>query len=176
MRLRCLVLAISAAAPFTASAQAADSNRVDTRRTLFSVQPLFEGRGGPRFELERAISSRFSLVAGTRLTMSQADFINRFPRPAAFDLGARYYASGRAFRGPYAGAYAGYDRNISGFPGPKSQVARFFLGGALGYDFVVRHRLIIAPAVGAEYGRPSSVTVVKTWEVHPRLGIGFNFE
>ena len=108
--------------------------------------------------------------------MSQADFITRFPRPAAFDLGVRYYASGQTFRGAYAGAYTGYDRNINGFPGPKAQVARMFLGGTLGYDFVVRHRLVIAPAVGAEYGRPSPATVVKTWEIHPRLGIGFNFE
>ena len=177
MRLTCLVLAISAAAPFTAGAQAADSNRVDPRRTLFSVQPLFEGRGGPRFELERAVAGRITLRAGSRLTMHQADLLERFPRVAGFDVGARYYAAGRAFRGPFAGGYAGYDRNIRGLhSGPPDQVARYFLGGTLGYDFVIRRRLIIGPAVDAEYGRPAPATGIKTWEVHPRLGIGFNFE
>ena len=177
MRLTCFFLAISAAAPFIASGQAADTNRVAASKTVFSILPLSEGRQGPRFELERAVANRFSLVAGSRLTMSQADFLHRFPRPAEFDVGLKYYAAGHTFRGPFAGAYAGYDRNIKGvYRDSPNQVSRFFLGGTMGYDLVVRGRLIIAPAVGAEYGRPSPVTGVKTWEVHPRLGIGFNFE
>lgn len=177
MRMACLGLAISMAVPLTGRAQAADSGHADPRRTVFSVQPLFEGREGPRFELERGIANRWSLTVGSRLTMSQVDFIERFPRPASFDLGGRYYAAGRTFRGPYAGAYARYDRHVDGlYPGPPHQLARCFLGGTLGYDIVIRRRLIIAPAVGADYGRPSPATGIKTWEVHPRLGIGFKFD
>lgn len=177
MRFKRLFLAIAVAAPLTASGQVADSNSVSSARTVFSIQPLFEGRDGPRLELERAIGTRVSLVAGSRLTMSQADFITRFPHPASFDIGLRYYARGQAFRGPYAGVYAGYDRTIRGlYPGTLAQVGRTFLGGTLGYDFVFFRRLIVAPAIGAEFGRPDPVRVIKTWEVHPRLGIGFNFE
>jgi hypothetical protein len=177
MRITCLVLALSAAAPVSASGQAADSSHVEGRRTLFSIQPLFEGRDGPRLELERAIASRISLVAGSRLTMSRADLIERFPTFAGFDIGARFYAGGRTFHGPYAGVYAGYDRTLRGlYPGTRDQWARAFLGGTVGYDFVFRRRFIIAPAVGAEYGRPSPANGIKTWEIHPRLGIGFNFD
>lgn len=93
MRLTCLVLAIPAAAPFTASAQAADSNRVEPRSTLFSVQPSFEGRGGSRVELECAVTSRMTRTVGSRLTTRQADFLERFPRVAGFDVGARCYAA-----------------------------------------------------------------------------------
>ena len=177
MRIVCLVLALSAAAPLAARGQVTDSLDVDPRRTVFSVQPLFEGRTGPRLELERGIANRWSLTAGGRLTMSQADFIERFPRAASFDLGVRYYAGGRTFRGPYLGLYTGYDRDIKGlYPDVPNQIARWFLGGTLGYDLVIRRRLIIGPAVGAEFGRPSAVTGIKTWEVHPRLGIGFKFD
>ena len=177
MRITCLVLLLSATVSLSASGQVADSSHIESRRTLFSIQPLFEGRRGPRLELERAVSSRFSVVAGSRLTMSQADLIERFPTFAGFDLGARFYAGGRTFRGPFAGVHAGYDRTLRGlYPATRDQLARTFLGGTAGYDFVFRRRFIIAPAVGAEYGRPSAATGIKTWEVHPRLGIGFNFE
>jgi hypothetical protein len=177
MRFTCLLVAISAAVPFTASGQLADPNRTSSARTVFSIQPLFEGRAGPRLELERAIGARLTLVAGSRLTMSQVDFISRFPRPASYDFGLRYYARGRAFRGPYAGVYAGYDRSMKGvYADTPAQIERAFLGGTIGYDFVFFRRLIIAPAIGAEFGRPDPIRVIKTWEVHPRLGIGFNFE
>jgi hypothetical protein len=109
--------------------------------------------------------------------MRQVDFLERFPRPEEVDVGLRYYPAGRTFHGPFAGASVGYDRNILGVnPGPQYQLGRYFLGGTLGYDFVIGRRLIIAPAVGAEYGRPTPAAGIKTWEVHPRLGIGFKFD
>ena len=85
--------------------------------------------------------------------------------------------AGRAFSGPVAGVSAGYEREIKGlYADTHHQIARYFLGATLGYDFVLRGRFIVAPAVSAEYGRPSTETVVKTWEVHPRIGFGFRFD
>lgn len=177
MRITYLVVALSVAIPLTSRGQDLDTNRTSSARTVFSIQPLFEGRNGPRLELERSIGRRVTLVAGSRLTMSQADFITRFPRPASFDVGVRYYARGQSFRGPYVGVYAGYDRTMKGlYPERLAQVGRTFLGGTLGYDFVFFRRIVIAPAVGAEFGRPDPIRVIRSWEVHPRLGIGLNFD
>ena len=76
-----------------------------------------------------------------------------------------------------AGATLGYDRTLHGVDATHPyQVERFFVGGALGYDFVFRRRFVIGPALSAEYGRNSPVNVVRTWEGHPRLGIGFKFD
>ena len=177
MRVRLLVLALSIAAPALLHSQATDSSHAQHRRNVFSIQPFSPNAKGPRLELERGVTDRFSLVLGSRLTLRNPAYAGRSPAFSELDLGVRYYAGGRTFRGPFAGLYAGYDRALRGYGvGTRYQVPRAFLGATVGYDFVLFRRLIIGPALGIEYGRPDPVRGVRTWMVAPRLGFGFNFD
>lgn len=177
MRVRTLVLALTIATPALAHAQAADTSVAEHRRNVFAIQPWSSNAPGPRLELERAVSDRFSVVAGTRLTLRNPAYAGRSPAFSELDLGVRYYGSGQAFRGTFAGLYAGYDRALRGYASDtRYQVPRAFLGATVGYDFVVFRRLIIGPALGIEYGRPDPVRDVRTWQLAPRLGFGLNFD
>jgi len=177
MRVGLLVLALSIAAPGLAHSQASDSTQGQHRRNVFSIQPFSENAKGPRLELERGVNDRFSLVLGSRLTLRNPAYAGRSPAFTELDLGVRFYPGGQTFRGPFAGLYAGYDREMLGYGlANHYQVPRAFLGATAGYDFVLFRRLIIGPALGVEYGRPDPVRGVRTWQLAPRLGFGFNFE
>jgi hypothetical protein len=177
MLARTPVLLVAAAVPFVAHAQAAASAGVEAHKNVFAIQPWSDNASGPRLELERAVTRKLSLVLGSRLTLRNPAFAGRQPVFSAADLGARYYLRGKTFRGPFAGLYLGYDRSFRGYGSDNHYpVARTFIGATIGHDFVVFRRLIIGPALGAEYGRPDPYRGVRTWDVEPRLGFGFNFE
>ncbi len=55
------------------------------------------------------MTDRISVVAGSRLTLKHRCPGGK-PLFSQLDLGVRYYADGRAFRGNFVGLYAGYDR------------------------------------------------------------------
>lgn len=177
MRVRLLVLAVSLAVPVLTHGQARDSTSDQRHKNVFAIQPWTANSPGPRLELERAVTDRLSLVLGSRLTLRNPAYDGRNPVVSELDLGARYYAGGQTFRGPFAGLYAGYDRELRGYASDtRYQVPRAFLGATVGYDFVVFRRLIIGPALGVEYGRPDPVRDVRTWQLAPRLGFGWNFD
>jgi hypothetical protein len=176
VRIRILVIAFTLCTPALARAQVPDTAPTEQRKNVFSIQPWSSPAPGPRLELERSVSDRLSLVLGSRLTLRHG-YLGGKPLFSELDLGVRYYADGRAFHGPFVGLYAGYDRVLQGFfSAAPYQAPRAFLGATAGYDFVVFRRLIIGPALGFEYGRPSPAGGTRTWSLHPRLGIGFNFE
>lgn len=177
MRVRLLVLALSLAVPVLTHGQASDSTSARRHKNVFAIQPWTANGPGPRLELERGVTDRLSLVVGSRLTLRNPAYAGRSPVFSELDLGVRYYAGGQTFRGPFAGLYAGYDRELRGYASDtRYQVPRAFLGATVGYDFVVFRRLIIGPALGVEYGRPDPVRDVRTWQLAPRLGFGWNFD
>ena len=177
MRVRTFVLTFMFFAPALAHAQAPDTAVAEPRRNVFSIQPWSANAPGPRLELERAVSRRVSVVAGSRLTLRNPAFAGRSPVFSELDLGVRYYGGGRAFRGPFAGFYAGYDRALRGYASDaRYQVPRAFLGATVGHDFVFFQRLLVGPALAIEYGRPDPVRNVRTWQLAPRIGFGLNFD
>ena len=176
MRVATLVLALSAAVPAVVPAQSADSSHGPARKNVFSVQPWSSEGSGPRLELERSVTRRVSLVLGSSLTLRNPAYAIRNTAFSELDAGARYYATGRAFHGPFVGAYAGYERVVNGYTfDARRRVPRAFLGATVGYDFVAFRRLIIGPAFGLEYGRPS-FDGSHSFVLHPRIGIGLNFD
>lgn len=177
MRVRTFVIALMLCAPALVHAQASDSTGAEHRRNVFAIQPWSSESPGPRLELERSVSTSLTLVLGGRLTLKNPAYAGRKPVFSEFDLGVRYYASGRAFHGPFAGLYGGYDRVVRDWGSQtRDGVPRIFLGATAGYDFVLFRRLIVGPALGLEYGRPSPMNGVRTWRLSPRIGFGLNFE
>lgn len=177
MRVRTLVIAVTLSAPSLVHAQASDSARVDHHRNVFAIQPWGSNAPGPRLELERAVTNRVTLILGSRLTLKNPAYAGRKPVFSELDLGVRYYASGRAFHGPFVGIYGGYDRVLRGYAFPtRYTVPRGFVGATVGYDFVLFRRLIVGPALGFEYGRPGLVEGTHTWQLSPRIGFGLNFD
>jgi hypothetical protein len=176
LRVAIIVLALSTTVPIVASAQSTDSSRAPSRQTVFSIQPRTGDLGNPRLELERAVTQRVSVVLGSGLTLRNPAYAVRNTVVSELDLGARYYPGGRAFHGAFVGAHAGYERLVKGYTfNDRVRVPRAFIGATVGYDFVVYRRLIIGPAFGLEYGRPS-FDGGHSFVLRPRIGIGFNFE
>jgi hypothetical protein len=158
-------------------AQTTDSSHADARRTVFSVQPSRSGFGNARLELERSVTDRISVVLGSGLTLRNPSYALRNTFVSELDLGARFYPGGRAFHGLFAGVYAGYERNDRSryTIAERRMLPNGFVGATTGYDVTLFRRLIIGPAIGLEYGRPS-FDGSHSFVLKPRVGIGFNFD
>ena len=177
----CSIATLLLAAP--ALAQSPSAKPAETHRTVFAIQPIpdlgnDEDRRGPRLELERALSRRFSVVVGTQLTLRNDVYLDREPAFRRLDLGVRYYARRRALDGPFLGLYGGYDRVRRGNTiDTIRRVPAGIAGGTVGWVFRPWSRLTIAPAFGLEYGRPEAYSLDRGryFTAAPRIGFGISF-
>lgn len=176
MRALAFVLVL-AAIPATLSGQAPSSPPVPAGRNVFSIQPWHPDAAGPRLELERAVMRRLSIVLGAELAVSTLGGEPRNPAVSRADIGVRYYTRGPALSGAFVGLYGGYDRVIKGYTIDEyRRVPTAFVGTTLGYNFVLFHRLIVAPAFGFEYGRQTPQGGGRAFNAYPRIGFGIAFE
>ncbi|HEX2780778.1 MAG TPA: hypothetical protein VHM30_14850 [Gemmatimonadaceae bacterium] len=171
-----LVLASSAAAQTTAPVRPA--------KTTLSIQPIRDlgnddDPRGPRLELERAVTRRLAVVLGTQLTVRNSSYLLREPVFRRLDLGVRYYPTGIALRGPFLGAYGGYDRVIRGYTiDTHRRVPVAIAGATAGWNFRLAGPLVFVPSFSLEYGRPDALDGSHRRPVTaaPRLGFGITFE
>ena len=176
--MRTLAFALALVAlPSGAIAQAAVSPPVPAGRTVFSIQPWHPDAAGPRLELERAVMRKLSVVLGAELALSKPPGEPGNPAVSRADIGVRYYTRGPALSGAFVGVYGGYDRVVKGYTiADYRRVPSGFAGATVGYNFVLFHRLIVAPAFGVEYGRQTPEGGGRAFNSYPRIGFGIAFD
>ena len=159
--------------PVAARAQAPAAAASAVFRTRFSVNGVAGSAGGPRLELDRAVTRRLALSLG-----ASAELRNPFGtsgrRMSAIDVAAKYYLGPRALTGLYGGLRLGYERltapstSGNGYPaGPYSE----FLAG---YDRSIGRRLTLATSVGVQPAWIPNERGLNA-KLRPRIGLGWRF-
>ena len=172
--MRPIVVALSACAlvPLAARAQNADTPQPQLR-TRFSVHGVAGSAGGPRLELDRAVTRRLAVSLG-----ASAELRNPFGvsgrRMSAIDLAAKYYLGPRALTGFWGGLRLGYERltapstSGNGYPGGP------YAEWVAGYDKSIGRRLTLATSVGVEPAWISDERGINA-RLRPRIGLGWRF-
>ncbi len=144
----------------------------DVNWTL-QVDPLTTYLGYVHLQLERKLSSNFSVYAGPHARLFSAPGLTvEDHRGVGVELGVRYYPWGEALRGPWAlvrgvGAYI-YDDNNEDFGG--------YISALVGYTYILNNFWVFSGGAGVQYIKyqagdvgPNSIFPA----LHTAIGIAF---